>query len=418
MNVNLTVSCNTCRQETNCRVGVSSQPEVSLHFTCSSCEAPISICLAGPSRGVEGAKQIEGKEPFDDSLPFVDLHLDFPVYSGPYVMGVTPFMRAMKMVGNDKAGLIGVRLNALVENQKHCTLFSTLIKMYEQSKTIPFRTNLKRAFGIELRSEKPQDMNLALFELIAKMMYPFELPGMGGDATDLHHDTVMAACRSNRGAVDAFVTELIETNFLWNLHRDCLDIYPRMFAQEAPLRAALFLDLVPEDGHAQTSLRVSVSHFEKSKDLFKDISETIARLFVLVAGINNLIKRQDHNVFQPGIGKTASGRDFTPKRLNDYADVDFGKKQDFLDDPWYRILDGSVSNRLRNAIAHNKAEYDQASQLITYFPSKEGMAQEKSYTITFLGFLRALLLTYREMRRMHHLVKVLFFYRHLTQRAA
>jgi len=36
------------------------------------------------------------KGPFDGTNPFVDLHLDFPVRFGKYVMGNTPYMMAMK----------------------------------------------------------------------------------------------------------------------------------------------------------------------------------------------------------------------------------------------------------------------------------------------------------------------------------
>lgn len=422
----MTVRCNTCEGLTDCRVGVSSQPEIPLCFNCSHCTGPIAIRIEGEGEAkgegtgeaIEGATKVKGVEAFDNSNPFVDLHLDFPVYDGEYVMGLTPFMRAMMLIGDEGMGVVGQRLRHLIENQPRLTLFETMLKMYAKGKLAPFRSNLKRVFDIELPSDKPQDLNAGLFRLIARMMAPFELPTLSLEASNLSEGAVMQAGKSNRAAVDAFMDEMIASKFIENAHHDCLELYPRLWSHQMPLRAALFLDLVSDPKASRSPCRVSVSRFEESKDLFKDLSEVISRLFVLVAGVNNVLKRGDHNAFKPGIGMTNSGKDLTPKSLHQYADIDFGRKQDYVEDSWYQILDGAVSNRLRNAIAHYKAEYDVVTQVITFFPSKEGLAQAKSEQITFLEFLRWLLQAFREMRRLHHLVKVLYYYRYLIQKSA
>ena len=93
-------------------------------------------------------------------------------------------------------------------------------------------------------------------------------------------------------------------------------------------------------------------------------------------------------------------RDHTPKSLSEYADVDFGKKLAFIDDPWYANADEAVNNRLRIAIAHCKAEYDDVKQVVHYYPRKEGPRQESVETVSFLEFMRWLLLAYREMHQL------------------
>jgi hypothetical protein len=120
---------------------------------------------------------------------------------------------------------------------------------------------------------------------------------------------------------------------------------------------------------------------------------------------HNLLKRDDHNAFKPGIGMTKGGKDFTPKSLHDFANVAFGKKLDFIDDPWFQMLDDGTDNQLRNAIAHVKTDYDEVNQIITYYPRLEGMNQEKAEQITFIQFMKRLLQTYREMRRLNHLIR-------------
>lgn len=418
MNVNMTVACQACGQHTNCRVGVSSQPEVPLHFNCSGCGAAINICLEGPERGTQGADQVKSKAPFDDSTPFVDLHLDFPVYAGKYVMGMTAFFRARDLIGGPNLLAHSGRLSALVEVSKHSALFRTLLKLYIGGKTTPFKTNLERVFGIKLKSEAPQDLNAALFDLLATVMYPFEVPKLARDTVELHIETIYKVAQGHRAPLDAFVDQIVANGFLLNLHKDCLEIYPRILDLHLPLRAALFLDFVPPGTPDVMAMRVSTATFASVKDVFKDISEVIARQFVLIAGVNNLLKRGNHDAFSPGIGLTKAGKDLTPKNLDAFADVDFGNKQKFVDDPWYQMLEGAVSNRMRNAIAHNKAEYDEIKQVVTYYPSKEGMEQAKGETVSFLEFLRWVLLAYREMRRMHHLIKALYYFRFLIQKKA
>ena len=157
------------------------------------------------------------------------------------------------------------------------------------------------------------------------------------------------------------------------------------------------------------AFRVSTDDFQKYKDLYKDISEIMSRQLVLVAGINNLIHRGDFNLFKD-IGKS------TPKSLNAYADLPYGYKISHLDDCWYQINEGSVNNQLRNSIAHVKAEYNEISQLITYYPKKEGIKQEKAVIIYFLDFMRNILISYRKMHRMHQLIKCLFNYYFLMHR--
>jgi len=99
-----------------------------------------------------------------------------------------------------------------------------------------------------------------------------------------------------------------------------------------------------------------------------------------------------------------------PRNPDAFADVPFGRKLSYLDECWYPIDEERFDNQLRNAIVHYKVEYDDRTQLVSDFPKKEGMAQEKSVEIFFLDFMRRLLISYREMHRMQQLIKCLFNY--------
>jgi hypothetical protein len=388
-----------------------------LRFNCKECGAPIDIEFREDETAIVGATEVAGGGGlFDPDTNFVDLHLDFPVSFEKYVMGLTPYMRAVQRIGFAEMQLHNIRLNKLNEAYKRFPAFELILKLYARNKIKQFAQKLMSEYGLELASLNPQDINSSLYTLISSVMVPFAFPGQNLESVTLFTDTEYALAQEHRAALDQFVDEIHDTKFLRNLQLNCLAIYPQILAAELPLRPALFLDFDHGYHANKIPMRVSVESFESFKDLFKDISEIIARQFVLIAGLNNLLKRGNHNSFKPGIGLRKSGQDHTPKNLSEYADVDFGKKQAFIDDPWYQIIDGSVSSRLRNAIAHNKVTYDEITQTVTYYPGKEGITQNKSENVSFLEFMRWLLLAYREMHRLHHLVKSLFYSRYLIQK--
>jgi len=416
VNVNISIKCDTCGDPTNCRIGMSNRDTQPLRFGCQTCGAPIDI-IVHKDKGAEfiGAEQMQPDlYPFDDKTNFVDLHLDFPVSFDKYVMGRTPFMEAVGRIGPDFIRYHNARLNTLDANAPKVRLFSLLLKLFRTEKWTPFKLSCKRNFGIDVRSDKPEDRAAALYRIIANMMMPFAYPNQDKEASDESAYLTQQLSQKNEAAFRAFMNEILSKEFLKNLQEACLEIYPRMLAAELPLRPVLFLDFDTEFADNPIPMRISNDVFESNKDLYKDISEIISRQYVLVAGINNLLKRGDHNAFKPQIGLAKNGRDFTPKNLHDFADVAFGKKLEFIDDSWFDTVEGAADNKLRNAIAHFKTDYDEINQILTYYPRQEGMNQQNSEQMTFIQFMRRILLSYREMRRLNHLIKALFYVQYLV----
>jgi hypothetical protein len=209
-----------------------------------------------------------------------------------------------------------------------------------------------------------------------------------------------------------FLDFLLDTNFLRNLQLDCLELYPNVLEAELPLRPALFLDLVRDYRKGVVAARISTNDFPHYKDLYKDLSEVLSRQLVIVAGINNLLIRGDFNAFADPETKGLK----KPRSLNAYADRPFGEKLFHLDDCWFNVDKDVVDNHLRNAIAHFKTEYNDVTQVVTYYPNKEGVGQDHAETIYFLDFMRKILESFREVHYLHHLIKVLFFYTYLIHR--
>ena len=86
----------------------------------------------------------------------------------------------------------------------------------------------------------------------------------------------------------------------------------------------LFLDFDEEYAKNPIAMRVSTKDFESYKDLYKDILEIIS-LFaksILVAGLNNLLKRGNADSFAPKI--TNRGDNIAPETLDAFAGVSLG----------------------------------------------------------------------------------------------
>lgn len=295
MNILISLRCESCGAITNCRIGMSNRAEQPLRFCCQDCGAPIDIVIGGKHAGLSGAVEIKATGPFDDETNFVDLHLDFPVHFGPYVMGDTPFMRAVDRIGPDNVQIHNRRLQQLDATYTEFGFFGTLLKFYIREKWTPFKNAAEKRFNANVASDKMQDRNAALYEVIAKVMSPFERPGQSVEDIQQYMQIELELANSNKAAFDAFIDEVLDTGFLKNLQVDCLEIYPRILKAELPLRPVLFLDFDTEYQDEAIPMRVSADQFDAFKDLYKDIAEIISRQFVLVAGLNNLLKRGNHN---------------------------------------------------------------------------------------------------------------------------
>jgi len=358
--------------------------------------------------------QQQANGPFSGVNPFVDLHLDFPVKYGAYVMGITPWFASLAQV-EEATG--GDRKKAFEMSQLHAARLHALNQLYPRAEELKRIINLYHGKNKQLfqrraaeyleedqeQSLLPQDLNATLYRVIAKAFFPFVVHEHGREISE---NLPKMLFTFDKAALDSFIKELFSTGFLDALQRDCLRVYPRIFDAELPLRPALFLDLIKGHESETVAGRVSSSEFFIFKDLYKDILEIIGRQLVLVAAINNLLHRGDANSFQLVNGGSLSG-------LLKLSEKNLSDKFKYLDDCWYNLSQDVFNLGLRNAIAHNNVLYDQATQIITYFPDGGRLDKAQGKDIAFLDFMRLLLISFREMHNLHHVIKSLYYYKFL-----
>jgi hypothetical protein len=368
--------------------------------------APINIYRdAGTKFTITNASQVEIEGIFDNEKDFVDLHLDFPVSFGSYIQGNTPYMQAVRRSGGQMAVFHRDRLGLINRQYKKYPQVAELISKYTKGFYGPFIDYAEKRFKLKVKSKKMEDINAALYKIISYYILPFTLPDNSQALVRKYTETIVGLVQNKRAEMGAFLQELFDTNFLANLQRDCLKVYKPIFDAELPLRPTLFLDVDSTYAAGKTAMRVSSQDFTDYKEVYKDMAEVLNRQIVLLAGMGNLIERGDHNAFS--VRTARNGKQLSPASLSEYANVALGSKLQDLDSGWYTIDPFAHDNELRNAIAHNKIDYDDATQVITYYPKMEGMEREKKQEMQLLDYMHRLLALFREVHRLHHLVKCL-----------
>ncbi|CAD7378343.1 hypothetical protein X12_001178 [Xanthomonas arboricola] len=415
----MTLKCHTCEGDVDCRVGYSNRRLQPLSFACPHCSTVLGITLdisdAPESSFTFNSCDIspEQASPFNMTNPFIDLHLDFPVRFGNYVMGMTPFMMALHQVSaeheidaHEIMSVHGTRLRKLNYIAENSAQVKTIIGLYEGKNKQLFLKRVSEFLGCNLNNSlKPEDINAALYFFISWVFEPFIHQTEVSEIVEGFNNISPSLPRES---MNELLAQLYDTAFLKNLQSDLLKLYPRVYEAEVALRPALFLDLIPSYEKAKSPARVSSKDFESYKDLYKDMIEVFSRQLVVVAALNNLIKRGGCNKFKEISGAALSSLDkFTGKNFSD--------RFKYLDDCWYIFDQDAIDSGVRNSIAHFNFKYEPVTQLITCYPDGGGFNEKSSVDMYFLDFMRMILNLFREIHNIHHIIKCLFYYEFLVR---
>lgn len=409
MNVCTRYQCETCETLIDCRIGFSNREVQPLQFACPECGERISFTLG--SNDLEGATEIkEFKAPFTGENVFIDLHLDFPTRFGEYKQGDTTFMHVVSEIGQESFADLSRRLELINQLGEHHRTLKRLASQYMKGNVKGFEKvikSLEKLEFIKLKSHKAQDVIAALYSATSIMSSPLTVYEHSKELSSEMPKVLLSLYTDHQDNLNEFFDSLLSTGFLKNVHHETLSLYPKLIKLEVPLRPALYYDYKAEE-FGNVPARVSTTNFESCNNVYKDLAEVYSRQLVLVAGLNNLIKRGDFNKFSAEVLLNKKGhliKDFTS--LDKYADVDLGRKLAALDDCFFKLEEEAIDNQLRNGIAHYKYNYDEATQIITYSSAKEGLNRDKTIKISLMEFLRKMLLLFREVHCLNHIIKAL-----------
>ncbi|WP_047337229.1 hypothetical protein [Pseudomonas protegens] len=412
MNICKCFQCNTCGIKIDCRIGMSNRDIQPFQFACPKCEERISFVFGQLDGELLGATELEGfKGPFNGTNPFVDLHLDFPAYFGVYVKGRTTFLRVTQEIGHQSYQHLNLRLNMLNTLYPMQNDLRSVITQYKRGDIDNFEKTCAKIPEANLKSRKKEDVLTALYTATSVMSSPFTIHEHNSEISTKASELFMWLHQYQNEKTVAFIDEILGNGFLKNLHNDCLSLYPKLIAMDLPFRSAFFYDYANVENLGKIPARISTADFDVCSNYYKDLAEVFSRQLTFLAGLNNLIKRGDSDLFESSL-KLTRAQKIRPEleNLNSFSNVDLGSKLAFIDDCFYRIDMDAIDNKLRNGIAHYKYEYKESTQTITYYPGKEGMSRVKYYEISFMDFIRKSLLLFREVHGVNHIMKAALFY--------
>lgn len=403
--------CDSCGTVIDARVGMSNRDVQPFQFACPKCENTISFTVGTENPELKGA-ELQTKNEFGIENPFVDLHLDFPVEFGKYERGNTAFMKVTRELGHQKYMMLNSRLDAMNYIYKHRDALHRIITQYKQGNYNSFSSLISQIPNLKKpRTKKIQDILAALYTSTSVMSFPFTIHAHNAEISEKMPEILRFIDEQHHKPLNDFLEQIIGNGYLRSLHLDCLSLYPKMIDFELPARPALYYDYDKTKDLSSIPARVSTSEFDDCNNFYKDLSEVFSRQLVIIAGLNNLLKRGDHNIFDDSC-RLNKKKDIIKgfSSLNEYANVDLGTKMSGLQHCFYNVDMDALDNKLRNGIAHYKYEYKESTQVITYFYSKEGMERTKFNELTFMSFMRKLLLLFREVHSINHIIKSLYFY--------
>lgn len=413
MNICTRYQCNTCDTLIDCRIGLSNRQIQPFQFACPGCSEQITFTLGLDN--LEGATEIKKFDgPFTGENHFVDLHLDFPVSFGEYEIGNTAFMRVVSSIGTDSFEHLAWRLDLLNKLGEHHRTLKRLISQYRQGNINGFEKVIKSLNDLDfvkLKTHKKEDVIAALYCATSVISSPLTIHEHNEELSEGMPRLLFNLYTDHYENLNKFFDSLLSTGFLKTVHYDTISLYPRLIKLELPLRPALYYDYTDED-LGDVPARVSTQSFDTCNNTYKDLAEVYSRQLVLIAGLNNLLHRGDFNLFsdEVRINKKTDEIIKAFSSLDNYADVDLGKKLSALDNSFFKFDENAIDNRLRNGIAHYKHEYNEVTQIITYSSAKEGLTRDKTIEITFMAFLRKMLLLFREVHSLNHVIKALLYH--------
>ena len=383
-------------------------------FACPKCEEKISFVFGRSDAELKGATEVIGfKAPFQGDNPFIDLHLDFPVSFGKYEMGNTAFFKAIHELGQDSFSDLSLRLSMLNELHTKRDDLQRLIVQYIRNDISSFDEACKTINipSIKLKSHKKEDLLAALYSATSAMSSPFTIHEHNKELSNKVPDLLRLLHTTNTEMTLSFFDKIISSDFLKNLHHDCLHLYPKMLGFDLPLRPALYYDYIELNNIGSCPARVSTAEFDTCNNFYKDLAEVFSRQLIIVAGLNNLLKRGDCDLFHDSV-RYNKRKDLIKNfsSLDNFAKVDLGSKLDAIDDSFYQVDIHAIDNELRNGIAHYKYEYKESTQSIKFYPKKDGLQRTTFKEMQFIAFMRKLLLLFREVHSLNHIMKALNYY--------
>ncbi len=395
------LKCRLCGKVTNLRLGISGPPQQEVKFECLGCRTTIGGTLYIDYENIEtsfkpiNCTEVQG-DPLSGGDYFVEYSFDRPVAkpsSQPHHL-LTPYLRQFPETGGALDLIARTRWSQSISSADWYN-FHSLNNAYIQQNYATFR----KIASIYLTEKYPMKKRIELQRAFYQLHYLFLTPYI---PIEKNHNLVLQMtnyiCQKNDpfvSEIQVFVDHLFAGGYLQAWQKDITEILDN-FADNRDWLAPFAVHLMTSK--ASRDYWLPTEHYSRAKQFYTDMFEVLGRLLIAIIGLNNIKYRSSYQAMPGNMPKSV-------KTWEDFAELSNGLKFRFCQENpfWVLIYNDAFDHKLRNGINHNKAYLDDISQVISYFPDKQG---KKCFQIKYYDFIVHTIRTFWALFDMHQLVKI------------
>ncbi|QIY07720.1 hypothetical protein FOC33_01455 [Plesiomonas shigelloides] len=389
MNYSLSLlECDYCRESFSCSIGLSNKTGwQSFSFCCPGCSGILSIELKpvlgqGPEYKLINLTINERFEGDRCNFKIVRLHLDFPTIVFDTYMPFSPYTIATMSLKNgasiDDYKSVTNELNFYSENIEKIQSFFIFYKnkrVKELLLTSKFllRDNFYAIINLDddyinnfsvLDNVSELDVDVFFYKslfFISSALNDLECPD------DEIRKALTYLAEIDKSKVCEFRTYLHNNKHLQSSIKTFNKIYSLIYSNEEFFRPSIFLTDYSGVGckDSKLPLRLANDKVEVILGIYKDLVEVISKQYVLIVGLRNINNNGEYNKFKKNVHYIRNKK-IVINNIAEFSSLDLGLKINFMEGCYCFDELKCVSNKIRNAIAHNNWEYDEKRQVVTF----------------------------------------------------
>lgn len=355
--------CPGCNSSIRLRIGIGLEEIQPFFIVCPKCKAIIKGRLIIVGLGEANLKMDEAvliTDNLENPDYSITLHPDLPAISQASEMweeGGSPFIYQSMIIGTEEMGKFQKRYNNvrnIIENEKIKIL--RFITYYKTKNWELFNSEGKGLLHDNwkdcINELDAIDSLVRVLEILFLLIcYDNKYPKLKIEFSKLYG----LFLKSNEIALKSFVNEFNSTIELDNMESDLFCSLEYIFNKLPVFAPAMIIQHYPKNKLANLQkFRIMHDEFDSLKTHYLDSFETCHSLLIIMIGMQNLIYRQNHNVFQNSIIKD------TPKSIKNYQKLTSNDKAKFL--PELKLLGTEwnwyFNRKMRNAIGHRKIRHN------------------------------------------------------------
>jgi hypothetical protein len=396
------LQCKLCGKVTNLRLEITGPPRQEIRFQCLGCGATIGGILIIDYEKIETSFEpincirIKG-DLLTEGDHFVEYSSARPVAKPskkPY-HPLTPRLRQFPESEAARDLIARAKWSQSISDEDWFN-FNSLNVAYIEQNYSTFRTIVKKYLPNDFPLKKRIDLQAAFYQLHYLFLGPYIPLEKNNALVSQMVEYIHDKNEPFMSEMKIFVDYLFMNDYLQNWQRDITYILNNI-ADNREWFSYFAVHLLTSKKSQDYWL--PTEQYPLAKRLYTDMFEVMGRMLLLIIGLNNIEYRRNYQNFPGNIPKSVQS-------FEAFSELSNATKFKYCQENplWIYIFNNTFDHKLRNGINHNKAYFEESSQIISYFPDTAG---KKCYQINYYDFMVHTVNTFWALFDLHQLVKIL-----------